>query len=108
MCIYIAVIFSYNIPNILVVMRGISVCDASAQSSVCLIFVCHRVTEPPDEVLLQLEVMSDFNLVVELEAVEGATVEGAATADCWEAAEATAELVVGTLLVVTGTAAVAV
>ena len=37
MCIYIAVIFSYNIPNILVVMRGISVCDAcSADFADCI------------------------------------------------------------------------
>lgn len=46
---------------------------------------------PLDEALLQLEVMSDFNLVVDEDAVEGATV--AATAD-----EETADVVVGTLL----------
>lgn len=56
---------------------------------------------PLDEALLQLEVMRDFSLVVEDEAVEGATV--AATAD-----EETADVVVGTWLVPAVTVAVVV
>ena len=45
MCIYIAVIFSYNIPNILVVIRGISVCDACSADCIYLyIFLIFSAT----------------------------------------------------------------